>query len=73
MFVDVCWSCPSISGVVQHGALRKSYVIGSFFKLQEAKKESAREVEQLLNQADIVCSLVDIFIWKKLCCEKATL
>lgn len=35
--------------------LRKSYVIGSFFKLQEAKKESAREVEQLLNQADIVC------------------
>lgn len=39
--------------------LRKSYVIGSFFKLQEAKKESAREVEQLLNQADIVCILLN--------------
>lgn len=38
----------------------KSYVIGSFFKLQEAKKESAREVEQLLNQADIVCATLDL-------------
>ena len=52
MFGNVCHDAQAL------GLLRKSYVIGSFFKLQEAKKESAREVEQLLNQADIVCGLL---------------
>jgi hypothetical protein len=51
-FGNVCHDAQAL------GLLRKSYVIGSFFKLQEAKKESAREVEQLLNQADIVCGLL---------------
>ncbi|CAE7944169.1 unnamed protein product [Symbiodinium sp. KB8] len=38
----------------------KSYVIGSFFKLQETKKDLAREVQQLLNQAQLVCDSLDL-------------
>ncbi|CAE7573135.1 SKOR, partial [Symbiodinium sp. CCMP2456] len=38
----------------------KSYVIGSFFKLQETKKDLAREVQQLLSQAQLVCDSLDL-------------
>ncbi|CAJ1328116.1 unnamed protein product [Effrenium voratum] len=38
----------------------KSYVIGSFFKLQETKKDLDREMELLMTQADLVCIALDL-------------
>lgn len=38
----------------------KSYVIGSFFKLQQAQKELAMEVSNLMNKADLVCTALDL-------------